>query len=293
MERASNFRLGSRYMIGATVLFAAQDGFSRHLAESYNVWMVVMLRYWFFAAFVTVLAQRQGAIRTRFPVLQLARGALLVGEICSMVLSYTLIGLVESYAVFSSYPLFVAALAPVFLREKGDALSWSATAVGFVGVLIVLAPGTGMFSWLSLLALAGAVMNAGYVLATRYVSARDSAMTSFFWTGVGGAMMVTPVGLWHWQPMTSADWGMMLGLCVTGAVSHGFLIKAFDLAEPASVQPLAYTQLVWIYALGVYLFGETIELHVALGVVVVVLAGVLTLARGRRQKAVVPTSTSN
>lgn len=57
-------RQGIALMVAATVVFALQDGISRHLAASYNVWMVVMIRYWFFAAFVVALARRQpGGIR--------------------------------------------------------------------------------------------------------------------------------------------------------------------------------------------------------------------------------------
>jgi uncharacterized sodium:solute symporter family permease YidK len=59
-----NTRLGIWLMIATTVVFAAQDGISRHLAGEYNVWMVVMIRYWFFAAFVVALAARKpGGVR--------------------------------------------------------------------------------------------------------------------------------------------------------------------------------------------------------------------------------------
>jgi hypothetical protein len=69
---AQNLRLGVWLMIGTTLVFSIQDGFSRHLADSYNVWMVVMIRYWFFAAFVIALASRapgglRVAVATRQP----------------------------------------------------------------------------------------------------------------------------------------------------------------------------------------------------------------------------------
>lgn len=276
----TDIRRGTQYILIATLLFAAQDGFSRHLAGSYNTWMVVMLRYWFFAGVVTALAApRFQTVRTAHPALQALRGMLLAGQICVMVLSYTLIGLVQSYAVFASYPLFVALLAPVLLGERGQAAGWLATAAGFAGVLIVLAPGSGVFRPEALLPLAGAVMNAVYVVATRHVSRRDGTGTSFFWTGVFGALIVTPAGLWHWQAMAPGDWALMLCLCVTGSASHWFLIKAFAAAPPTAIQPLAYLQLVWISALGVFLFNETLGHGQLLGGGLIVAAGIVTLRR--------------
>ena len=83
-------------MILTMLIFAMQDGISRHLADEYNVIMVVMIRYWFFAAFViTVAARKAGSIRaaakTSQPVLQISRGLLLAGEICIMVAGFVLL----------------------------------------------------------------------------------------------------------------------------------------------------------------------------------------------------------
>ena len=101
-----NTRLGILLMIATTIVFALQDGVSRHLASEYNVLMVVMIRYWFFAAFVISIAARKAgglraASRTAQPVLQAFRAVLLVTEICVMVVAFTLLGLIESHAVFT------------------------------------------------------------------------------------------------------------------------------------------------------------------------------------------------
>ena len=112
---AQNTRLGIWLMIATTVVFAAQDGISRHLAEAYNVYMVVMIRFWFFAAFALALSARGaggigGQLRSRHPWLQLTRGVLLIVEVCIMILAFVKLGLIASHAVFVCYPLMVAAL---------------------------------------------------------------------------------------------------------------------------------------------------------------------------------------
>lgn len=281
-----NARLGILLMIATTFVFALQDGISRHLAGEYNVLMVVMIRYWFFAAFViTVAARSQGglraAARTEQPLLQTTRGVLLALEVCVMVLAFTLLGLVESHAVFTCYPLLVAALSGPILGEKVGWRRWTAIGVGFLGVLIILQPGFRVFEPAALIALASAFMFALYGLLTRYAARKDSAATSFFWTGTVGAVVMTVIGIWFWEPMTPRDWGWMAVLCVTGALGHWLLIKAYAVAEASVVQPFAYFQLVFASALGFVVFDETLETNVAIGASLVVAAGLFTLWRAR------------
>ena len=284
---AQNTRAGIALMVLTTFVFAMQDGISRHLAGNYNVLMVVMIRYWFFAAFViAVAARRAGGIRaaaaTHQPVVQALRGALLALEVCVMVAGFVALGLVEAHAVFAAYPLLVAALSGPVLGERVGWRRWTAIAAGFLGVLIILRPGFAVFAPAALIPLAAAFMFALYGLLTRFVARRDRAETSFFWTGTVGAVVTTAIGLWSWEAMSAPDWGWMGVLCLTAAGGHFTLIKAYELAEAGAVQPFAYLQLVFASALGIALFGETLHLNVAIGAVIVTAAGLFTLWSGRR-----------
>jgi len=127
----NNPRLGILLMIATTFIFALQDGLSRYLAGEYNTIMIIMLRYWFFAAFVITLStMRKGGIRrvarTQQPMLQILRGVLLVGEICVAVVAFVKLGLVESHAILTSYPLLVAALSGPILGERVGWRRWAA-----------------------------------------------------------------------------------------------------------------------------------------------------------------------
>jgi drug/metabolite transporter (DMT)-like permease len=206
-----NARLGIFLMIVTTFVFAMQDGISRYLAGEYNVLMVVMIRYWFFAAFVIAIASRSKggiarAARTEQPWLQAGRGVLLALEICVMVLAFTLLGLVESHAVFTCYPLLIAALSGPILGERVGWRRWTAIGVGFVGVLVILQPGFRVFEVEALIPLTSAFMFALYGLLTRYAARKDRTETSFFWTGTVGAVVMTAIGVWFWEPMAAGDW---------------------------------------------------------------------------------------
>ena len=284
----TNTRLGIWLMIATTFIFAVQDGLSRHLAGEYNVLMVVMIRYWFFAAFVIAIAARQsGSIRaaaaTAQPLLQMFRGLLLAAEICVMVLAFVKLGLVESHAIFASYPLLVAALSGPVLGETVGWRRWAAIGIGFVGVLIILEPGVTVFAPAAAIPLLAAFMFALYGLLTRYAARRDGTATSFFWTGVTGAVAMTGAGIWAWEPMIASDWGFMAMLCLTGVSGHWLLIKTYEVAEASAVQPFAYLQLVFASAIGIAVFGEVIRPNVAIGTGLVICAGVFTLLRARRK----------
>ena len=286
---AQNTKLGIWLMVATTFVFAMQDGISLHLAGEYNVLMVVMIRYWFFAAFVMAVAARKaGGLRaaaaTSQPGVQIFRGVLLATEICVMVLAFVMLGLVESHAIFTSYPLLVAALSGPILGEKVGWRRWTAIGVGFVGVLIILQPGFRVFQIEALVPLASAFMFALYGLMTRYAARKDSAATSFFYTGTVGAVVMTIIGIWFWEPMQGTDWVWMAVLCVTGALGHWLLIKTYDVAETSAVQPFAYLQLVFAATLGITVFGESLEWNVALGAVLVVSAGIFTLMRTRARE---------
>jgi drug/metabolite transporter (DMT)-like permease len=286
MSVKQNTRLGIWLMVATTFIFALQDGVSRHLAENYSVYMVVMIRYWFFALFVMAVASRapgglRAAVRTEYPLLQILRGVLLAAEVCVMVIGFVLLGLVESHAVFACFPLMVAALSGPILGEKVGWRRWTAILIGFAGVLIILQPGYAVFSPWALVPLLSAFLFAIYGLLTRYVARGDSASVSFFWTGTVGAAAMTLVGMWFWEPMTAADWGWMATLCCTACLGHWLLIKAFAVAEASAIQPFAYLQLVWASGIGLFLFGEDLRTNVAIGAGLVVAAGVFTLWRQR------------
>jgi len=285
--KEQNIRKGIWLMVAATFIFAMQDGISRHLAGAYNVYMVVMVRYWFFAAFVTALAARQpGGIRaaatTRQPWVQAFRAVLLVTEVLVMIQGFVILGLVESHAVFASYPLLIAALSGPVLGEKVGWRRWTAIGIGFVGMMIILQPGVTVFAPAALIPLVAALMFALYGLLTRYVARRDSATVSFFWTGVVGAVTSTLIGVWFWQPMSAPGLGLD-GVAVPDRLDGALAAdpRPMNEAEASAIQPFAYLQLVFVTVMGIGVFGEVLRPNVALGALVVVGAGLFTLWRAR------------
>ena len=286
MRAEQNTAKGIWLMVAVTIIFALQDGISRHLSGAYNVYMVVTIRYWFFALFTLTLAARsegglRAALSTRQPLLQTFRALVLVAEVVIMIQAFVLLGLIESHAVFAAYPLLVAALSGPVLGERVGWRRWAAIGIGFTGILIILEPGFGVFRPEAAIPLLCAFLFALYSLLTRFAARKDRASVSFYWTGLVGAVVMTPLGLWFWQPMIATDWLWMGALCLTAVTAHFLLIRAYEIAEASAVQPFAYLQLVWASALGITVFSDTLRPNVALGAGVVVCAGLFTLWRAK------------
>jgi drug/metabolite transporter (DMT)-like permease len=282
-----NERLGIFLMVITTIVFASQDGLSKYLATEYNVYMVVMIRYWFFAAFVmTISSRKPGGVKqvakTKTPLLQIFRSLILVAEMCVTILAFTLMGLAETHAIFASYPLIIAMLSGPILGEHVGWRRWLAICVGFFGILIILNPGNGIFSPYALVPLAGAILFALYGLLTRYAGQYDNSSTSFFWTGIIGCIAMTAIGLNFWDPVSQADWSIMLILSASGMLGHFLLIKCYEVAEASAVQPFAYLQLIWASLIGIIIFGEQITTNVLIGACIIVGAGLFTLWRERK-----------
>ena len=270
------------------LVFAIQDGISQYLAREYNVFFIVMVRYWFFAIFVFILCSRQpGGLQrvasTKQPFLQIFRGVLLAFEVIVMITSFTLLGLIESHAVFSIYPLLVAALSGPVLKEYVGWKRWSAIFIGFFGVMIILKPSNNVFSLEAVIPLIAALMFALYSLLTRYAARQDGAMTSFFWTGIIGAIVMSVIGSGYWAPLKPIDWAWLGLLCIFGCLARYLLIKCYEVSEAGLLQPFAYLQLLFATIIGLWIFSEKLETHLMIGAFVVVLAGLFAFWRERQK----------
>lgn len=291
MSENSNIR-GVAFMLATTVIFALQDGLSKALAAEHSPIFITMWRYWAFGGVCLLLLWRTGfreGLKSGQPKLQMTRGVLLALEICVAILAFHILGLAKTHAIFAFGPLMVVALSGPILGEKVGWRRWAAIGVGFLGMMMIIRPGSEALTWEMGVAILGMGMFAAYGIATRRVARTDAAMTSFYYTGIFGAIVMTMIGPWFWSSMTGFETLMMATLCFTGMFGHYLLIKAFEAAEASAIQPFAYLQNVFSSMMGVMVFGEIISPWTIAGGAVVIGAGVFAFwrehVRARQKKA--------
>ena len=283
----TNSTKGVLLMVLTVLAFAIQDGFSRLLAGNYNTLMVVMIRYWIFGAFVLALALRRpegprAATRSRHIWTHALRAILLVAEICLMVWSYTLIGLINAHAVFAACPLIVVALSGPLLGERISGLRWLAVGLGCAGVILILQPGGEVFSWPALLPLASAFMFALYSVLTRLTTLDEPSFPALFWPPIIGGVVITVVGLPYLESVSARDGVFLIVYGLISVLSNILLQRTYETVEASVVQPFAYLQIVFVAMIGVTFFDEALMPHVVAGVAVVVAAGIFALLLQRR-----------
>ena len=275
---------GISFIIFAVMCFSIMNGVTKHLAETYNVVTLNMFRYWFFALMIVLInSNNKTAIvkitGSKKKYIQIFRGSLLAIQMCFAHYCFLELGLIETSAILSVGPLFVTALAIIFLHEKVDWKRIVAISLGFIGILIILRPGLSVFDPLSIIALACAFAYASYQILTRFVSYYDSANTSFFYTGIAGALILSFVGPFFYVDVKNFDWILILVISILGTTAHYFVIKAYQIAQASVLQPFNYFALVFNTFIGIIFFDEIIEIPVLLGSLIVVLAGLYTFKR--------------
>ena len=280
----NNVLFGITLMVITTFMFSSMDGVSRYLAEKNNVFTLVTMRYWFiaFVMMVTCLLIKNrisDILNTKQPYIQFSRGVILSLNNCLVVYTFTLLGLVETHAIIACYPLIVAGLSVPFLGERFGWRRWMAIFTGFIGVIIILRPNTNVITEGSIFAIVGAIMFAVYLILTRYVSRSDTAITSFFWTGIGGTVTMSLISLFIWDDILKEDYLWLLIMCVLSAGSHFMMVKTLQVAEASVVQPFSYLQLVFGSIIGVTIFSESIDLMIIVGALVVIGSGLFTTWR--------------
>jgi len=280
----NNVLLGIGLMVVTTFMFSTMDGVSRYLAENNNVFTIVTMRYWFVAIIIAISCllvkdSFKKLLYTKQPFTQFSRGLILSLNNCLVVYTFTLLGLVETHAIIACYPLIVAGLSVPFLGEKFGWRRWTAIFVGFLGVIIILRPATNVISEGAIYALIGAIMFAVYLILTRYVSRLDTAITSFFWTGIGGSVTMTIISFFIWEDILREDLLWLLIMCLLSASSHFMMVKTLQVAEASVIQPFSYLQLVFGSIIGVTIFSESIDLMIVFGAIIVIGAGLFTAWR--------------
>ena len=280
----NNVLFGITLMVITTFMFSSMDGVSRYLAEKNNVFTLVTMRYWFIALVMMVTClfiknRISDIFNTKQPYIQFSRGVILSLNNCLVVYTFTLLGLVETHAIIACYPLIVAGLSVPFLGERFGWRRWMAIFTGFIGVIIILRPNTNVITEGSIFAIVGAIMFAVYLILTRYVSRSDTAITSFFWTGIGGTVTMSLISLFIWDDILKEDYLWLLIMCVLSAGSHFMMVKTLQVAEASVVQPFSYLQLVFGSIIGVTIFSESIDIMIIVGALVVIGSGLFTTWR--------------
>lgn len=221
-------------------------------------------------------------VRSPMMGLQILRALMLLSAICGFFIAVGLMQLADAIAIGFVAPLMITALSVVVLKERVSRAHWIAITVGFVGVLIIIQPGTSLFNWAAFVPLGAAVAVAVYQTLTRPISqAVDSSTILFNATLIG--LVVSSLALpFFWETPSLEAASYLLAAAGLGAMAHFCLIKAYQWAPASVVAPFSYIELIYASVLGFAVFGDIPDLPTLVGGVVIAASGLFIM---RRQSA--------
>lgn len=286
MTRAPSLRLAIGLMLLGMFMFALNDAMGKWLVATYTVGQVLLIRSLFGLAFLAPFAGRAGfaaALRPDRPGLQALRVAFSSAEVFCFYWAVRSLPLADVMTVWLAAPIIVAALSPFLLGETVDLRRWIAIGVGFVGVVIALAPSGAVQFWPVVVAMAGTVCFAMMLVTGR--SLRGTPDTTLVLWQLAGAglvgLVLAPVG---WVRPTTADF-LLLGLLgIVAMLAHLCVNRALKLADAAVVAPFQYTLLPYAAILGWIIFDDVPHPQTLIGAAIIMVSGLYLFFQTERGK---------
>ncbi|SMO76622.1 Uncharacterized membrane protein [Thalassovita litoralis] len=284
MSRLSPNGQAIALMLGALLFFSIMDATAKELGQHIGTIPTVWSRYagQSLMVLIVVFPRLKTVMRTRYPGLQLARSVLLmIGTVCFFS-GLAHIGLAEATAIMDINPVLITLGAALFLGEKLGPRRIFGIAAAMVGALIIIRPGSGVFSPYALYPLAGAFAYSGYNLVTRFVGRNEDPWTSLLYTALFGAILLSCAVPFYWVTPSPFALMLMAVLAICGTASQLLLIRALSIGEAAMLAPFAYVGLIFAAFWGITLFGEYPDLWTSIGALVIAVSGIYVWHRETR-----------
>ncbi|MEO0003141.1 MAG: hypothetical protein RLZZ22_833 [Pseudomonadota bacterium] len=251
---------GIALLLLAVACFATLDSSVKYLSLGLPVLMAIWFRYLFQALIMsTVVLPTRGwrSLQTAHPRLHLLRAALLLSTSLLGFFSVKYMPVGEFTAIIMLTPMVTTLLAATFLQEQVSALRWLLVAGGFCGALLVAQPGGASSGWTLLLPLGCTLANSAYQILTSRMARTEHAMTLNFYSGWGGALVLTAALPWIWQtPADGQTWALLCLTGATGTLGHFALGAAFGRAPAATLAPYLYAQIGFAMLAGWLVFAH-------------------------------------
>ncbi len=269
--------IGILFMLAAGSLFPVMNGLVQVLSERYTTEQIVWARaasHFVFVLALFVPAVGVAVVRTTTLKWQVIRSMV---HLMSMLFFFTgvkYLPLAKAASISFTAPFFVALLAWPMLGERLTLNRFIAIIVAFLGVLVIIRPGTDVFQWASLYMLGSAICYALYQILTRKVAGYDSAETTAVYSALVGTVIMSIVAPFVWTPIASwTDAGLLFSLGIIGGTAHYFVARAMTYAEASIIAPFGYWQLMGSVVVGYMISGYLPDSFTWLGAGIIMCAG--------------------
>lgn len=272
--RDANARAGIGWLLmdmalvsgGMTALVKAQG-------VTYPAFQLVFIRAMIGLLFILPLIwrHRMEMVRVQYPWRNIFRICCNAIALTSNFIAITLLPLATVNAVGFSRPLVTMAMAVAILGERVSRYRWAGACLAFVGVLIVIGPGGAALNAGVLVVLVSVVFGALAVIQTRALRQENTTVMMVFYT-VGLAVITAVPAIWTWKPVAPLDWGPLLAIGLLAQLGQYCFLRAYRIADASVLAPVGYLSILFVTAVGYFLFDEVPEARVVVGIVIILVA---------------------
>ena len=274
--------MGISYMLFAVFLMVCLDVVAKILLKNYHVMQVTFLRGGISLLIIGVagyLAKGKSSFKTRYWRWHILRTVLMTISTITFFVALGLIPLVNCMVIVFISPIVMTALSGPFLGEVVGKWRWSAVAIGFIGILLILQPSGGFVDLGTIYAFIAAITYALLSLTSRKLANKETTYNLSFYMFIGPILVGGVGSSLNWVIPTTEAWILFILSGVLGGVAFIFFNLAYQKAEASLLASFEYTGLIWASIAGYYLFAETIDANIWLGASIIIVGGLIIILR--------------
>ena len=277
---------GAAFLMAAALFFSIMVALVKILGQTYHITQILLVRQIVMTLIVApaIWSDFPGALKTNHPLLQLLRIAL---ALVAMLLGFSAVihlKLADATALGFAKSFFVTIFAVIILKETVGIRRWGAVAIGFIGVLVMLRPGTDAFSVYGIYAVIGTGCAGMVMVIIRLMSRNDRPITILTWQALGVGLAMAIPGLWFWQWPSLNEWILFVAMGVVSYIAQIFNIYAYKWGEASVLASLDYIRLLYATILGYFLFANLPGYQTWIGAGIIIAASIYTIRREAKRK---------
>ena len=270
---------GALCVLSASLTFAILGVVVKVVSRSLTTEMVVFFRNFCSLFFILPwiwYSSPPGGVRTSYFALHLLRSVAGLGGMYCFFYVIARLQLSESFLLMSTAPLFIPIIAYVWIHEPVERKVRGAIIIGFLGIILILKPGMGVFRPIAFVGLGAGLMGALAMVSIRRMSSSEPTIRIVFYFTVFGTLISAMPLVWSWQSPKAEIWWLLVLMGLLAAVGQFLLTKGYSLAPAAKVGPFSYSNVVFAMVLGWVLWGEGLDSLTWIGAFLICIAGIIT-----------------
>ena len=285
MNKENNIVLGILFMTFAMLCLSVNDVLVKGLSKDYPIWEVIFFRALsgLIVSIVLIIFFGWRTLKTAKPLAHLTRAFSAVACVVFYFFGLKYLMLSENVAIVHSAPILATLLAVPFLGEKLGLHRIAAVALGFIGVLVIVKPGSDLFKLESLFPLVAAFFMAISYLATRFLMSTESSVSIIF--NYSLALFITSIIFFPNDFVIPSVYNLipLMSLGVMGSLGHYFMSQAAKSAEVVVITPFEYTSFIFLGIMGYFFYNEVPDASVFVGMLLIVLSGIYIVYREQQK----------